>query len=208
MISNSVLHLHTAELPTPQLPKTPLQYRHKLRVIADVAAPSADISAWAPISSHQMKTVRAFHDVSQCFKCFMMFYKWFTMYQCFTCVSYFTMFNNVLWYLESRAMIGNCAAAARRFWKSTHISMISNSVTHLRSYTNSAIAANFAPILPTSPHPAPISPHQMTSAQSQTSLPQTQTSPYRAPTFPYRVPISSHRMPTVSQCFKCFMMFY
>ena len=27
-----------------------------------------------------------------------------------------------------------------RFGKSTHISMISNSVTHLRSYTNSAIA--------------------------------------------------------------------
>ena len=35
-----------------------------------------------------------------------------------------------------------------RFGKSTHISMISNSVTHLQSYTNSAIADNSAPILP------------------------------------------------------------
>ena len=38
-----------------------------------------------------------------------------------------------------------------RFGKSTHISMISNSVTHLRSYTNSAIAdiaGNSAPISP------------------------------------------------------------
>ena len=36
-----------------------------------------------------------------------------------------------------------------RFGKSTHISMISNSVTHLRSYSNSAIAdiaGNSAPI--------------------------------------------------------------
>ena len=33
-----------------------------------------------------------------------------------------------------------------RFGKSTHISMISNSVTHLRSYTNSAIAKNSVPI--------------------------------------------------------------
>ena len=38
--------------------------------------------------------------------------------------------------------------------KSTHISMISNSVTHLRSYTNTAIAditLNFEPISPESP---------------------------------------------------------
>ena len=28
----------------------------------------------APISSHRMTRVRVFHDVSQCFKCFMMFY--------------------------------------------------------------------------------------------------------------------------------------
>ena len=41
-----------------------------------------------------------------------------------------------------------------RFGKSTHISMISNSVTHLRSYTNSAIAdiaENSAPISPVTP---------------------------------------------------------
>ena len=38
-----------------------------------------------------------------------------------------------------------------RFGKSTHISMISNTVTHLRSYTNSAIAGNSAPISPVTP---------------------------------------------------------
>ena len=41
-----------------------------------------------------------------------------------------------------------------RFGKSTHISMINNSVTHLRSYTNSAIAdiaENSAPISPVTP---------------------------------------------------------
>ena len=44
--------------------------------------------------------------------------------------------------------------ASGRFGKSTHISMISNSVTHLRSYTNSAIAdiaGNSAPISPVTP---------------------------------------------------------
>ena len=38
-----------------------------------------------------------------------------------------------------------------RFGKSTHISMISNSVAHLRSYTNSAIAGNSASISPVTP---------------------------------------------------------
>ena len=38
-----------------------------------------------------------------------------------------------------------------RFGKSTHISMISNSVTHLQSYTNSDIAGNSAPISPVTP---------------------------------------------------------
>ena len=45
----------------------------------------------------------------------------------------------------------NCTV---RFGKSTHISIISNSVTHLRSYTNSAIAdiaRNSAPISPVTP---------------------------------------------------------
>ena len=41
--------------------------------------------------------------------------------------------------------------AKARFGKSIHISMISNSVTHLRSYTNSAIADNSAPISPVTP---------------------------------------------------------
>ena len=40
---------------------------------------------------------------------------------------------------------------ADRFGKSTHISMISNSVTYLRSYTNSAIAGNSTPISPVTP---------------------------------------------------------
>ena len=111
-----------------------------------------------------------------------------------------------------------------RFGKSTHISMISNSVTHLRSYTNSAIAdiaGNSAPISPvtpcdrrrrrvttsphpattsphpatTSPHRAPISSHRMTSARSPTSLSQTQTSPHRAPMSPHQAPMSPHRAP-------------
>ena len=38
-----------------------------------------------------------------------------------------------------------------RFGKSTHISMIGNSVTHLRSNTNSAIAGNSAAIPPVTP---------------------------------------------------------
>ena len=88
--------------------------------------------------------------------------------------------------------------------------MISNSVTHLRSYTNSAIAviAGNSARLPTSPHRAPISSHRMTSSRSLTSLPQTQTSPHRALTSLHRAPISSHRMTSVwvfldvSQCFK------
>ena len=40
---------------------------------------------------------------------------------------------------------------ACRSGKSTHISMISNSVTHLRSYTNTAIAENAAPISSVTP---------------------------------------------------------
>ena len=49
--------------------------------------------------------------------------------------------------------LGGCLPHAR-FGKSTHISKISNSVTHLRSYTNSAIAdiaGNSAPISPVTP---------------------------------------------------------
>ena len=37
-------------------------------------------------------------------------------------------------------------------YKSTHISMISNSVTHLRSYTNTTIATNSVPISPETSH--------------------------------------------------------
>ena len=56
-------------------------------------------------------------------------------------------------------------SSSTRFGKSTHISMISNSVTHLRSYTNSAIAdiAENSTRSQTSPHRALISLHWMTS---------------------------------------------
>ena len=90
-----------------------------------------------------------------------------------------------------------------RFGKSTHISMISNSVTHLRSYRNTGSAKNsvrlatsprraqtFPHWAPTSPHRAPISSYQMTST--------------RSPTSPHQAPISSHRMMSVSWCFTCF----
>ena len=39
-----------------------------------------------------------------------------------------------------------CNMLSTRFGKSAHFSIISNSVIHLRSYTNSAIAGNSAPI--------------------------------------------------------------
>ena len=38
-----------------------------------------------------------------------------------------------------------------KFRKSTHFSMISNSVAHLQSYTNADIAGNSAPISPGTP---------------------------------------------------------
>ena len=56
--------------------------------------------------------------------------------------------------MEQKVETGDSLAGTGRFGKSTHISMISNSVTHLRSYTNSAtadIAGNSAPILPATP---------------------------------------------------------
>ena len=88
--------------------------------------------------------------------------------------------------------------------------MISNYVTHLRSYTNSAIADTAAYSVrpqtsphwaPSSPHQAPTSPyraptsarwapissHRMTSVRSPTLLPQTHTSPHRVPTPPLRI---------------------
>ena len=51
-------------------------------------------------------------------------------------------YSNVAW----------CNTRCARFGRSTHISMISNSVTHLRSYTNSAITGNSAPISPVTLH--------------------------------------------------------
>ena len=66
-----------------------------------------------------------------------------------------------------------------RFLKSTHIYMISNSDTHLRSYTNSAITGNSSLILP---RRAPMSLS-------------------REPMSPHRAAISSHQMVSVSWCF-------
>ena len=51
------------------------------------------------------------------------------------------------------------ATTGLRFGKSTHLSIISNSVTHLRSYTNSAITditGNSTPISPVTPNGAPM----------------------------------------------------
>ena len=86
-----------------------------------------------------------------------------------------------------------------RFGKSTYISMISNSVAHLRSYTNSAIAGISTPISPETPRryrwklPADI-------AKNSAAI-----SPCRAPMIPHQAQISSHQMASVrdvSQCFK------
>ena len=77
--------------------------------------------------------------------------------------------------------------AACRSGKSTHISTISNSVTHQRSYTNTAIADIAG-----------------NSARSPASACQAPTSPHRAPTSPHREPISSHHMTSVSCCSQCF----
>ena len=86
---------------------------------------------------------------------------------------------------------GNVTVA--RFEKNTLISMISNSVTHLQSYTNTAVAdiAGNSALEPMSPYQAPISQH-------------------RAPMMPHRSPMLPHRDATksvrvlhdVSQCFK------
>ena len=119
-----------------------------------------------------------------------------------------------------------------RFGKSTHISMISNSVAHLQSYTNSAIGGNSTPTLPLTPRdrrtiaarPAPSADVSASSAQIVASndlrsitdvAAQTQTSPHRAPTSPHQAPTYPHRAPTsshwltsvqvfhdVAQCFK------
>ena len=80
-------------------------------------------------------------------------------------------------------MAGSCdvtliTSQVCKFGKSTHISMISNSVTHLQSYTNTAIAdiaRNFAR--------API------------SLRRAPMSPRRAPMSPRRAPMSPRRAP-------------
>ena len=66
----------------------------------------------------------------------------------------FAVANCVLNLRFAAALLDAAATAGSRFGKSTHISMISNSVTHLRSYTNSAIAdiaANSVPISPVTP---------------------------------------------------------
>ena len=73
-----------------------------------------------------------------------------------------------------------------RFGKNTHISMISNSVTHLRSYTNSAIAVNSAPISLVTPRD-----RQRRRAERR-RLRAERRRPHRATTSPHPAPISSH----------------
>ena len=92
------------------------------------------------------------------------------------------------------AGIGDTASAGR-FGKSTHISMISNSVTHLRSYTNSAIAditGNSAPISPVTPRNR----RRLRVERRRLRIERR----YRR--------IEWRLFHDVSQCFKCFMMFY
>ena len=83
-------------------------------------------------------------------------------------------------------------SVSHRSGKSTNISMISNSVTHLRSYIKTAIAhidGNSARA-PISQRQAPMSPRQEL------------MSPHRGPMSLHRAPILSHWMASVSWCFK------
>ena len=87
-----------------------------------------------------------------------------------------------------------------RFWKSTHISMISNSVTHLQSYSNSAIAditGNSAPISPKTPCEL-----RYRSAELRAPM-----SPRWVLMSPHRAPISSHWMAECSSVSWCFTKF-
>ena len=96
-----------------------------------------------------------------------------------------------------------------RFGKSTHISMISNSVAHLRSHNNSAIAdiaGNSAPI-------SPVTPRDRRRHRAERRRLRIERRRLRIERL--RVPIERryHRIELrlfhdVSQCFKCFMMFY
>ena len=87
-----------------------------------------------------------------------------------------------------------------RFLKSTHISIISNSVTHLRSFTNSAIAGNSARS-PMSPHRAPISSHRMMSVLVFHGILQC----FKSVSWCFA---SGSRCFTMYHCFTCLMMFY
>ena len=109
-------------LRSPIFPETQSRYHQKLRASANVATPSADISAssaYIVASNGECSSASwcftMFHDVSQCFKsvlwCFTCgsrcFTKFVALSQCFTSVSWcFTMFNNVLQCLVSHATIG------------------------------------------------------------------------------------------------------
>ena len=68
------------------------------------------------------------------------------------------------WNIQAcKCLTGTVAHTWSGLEKSTHISMISNSVTHLRSYTNTTItdiAKNSSLISPMSPRRAPTSPNR------------------------------------------------
>ena len=67
---------------------------------------------------------------------------------------FFLSWASFSWSDQFRGSLTDSALCTFKFGKRTHISMISNSVTHLRSYTSSAIAdiaGNSTPISPETP---------------------------------------------------------
>ena len=99
-----------------------------------------------------------------------------------------------------------------RFGKSTHISMISNSVTHLQSYANSKItdvARNSAPILPETPRKC-----QCRHAELRYRLAEGRClcRYHRIEWRVFKCFVMFHNVLIVfhdgSQCFKCFIMFH
>ena len=95
----------------------------------------------------------------------------------------------------SQQLIGKTLTTGNvtRFEKNTHISLISNSVTHLQSYINTAIAdiAGNSALAPMSPYRAPISQHQALML------------PHQSPMLLHRDATTSVRVfHDVSQCFK------
>ena len=79
-----------------------------------------------------------------------------------------------------------------RSGKSTHISKISNSVTHLQSYTNTAIAKNSTPISPVTPCDRDVAAPSADVSSSSVNI----------------VASNDECLMMFHNAFKCFMMFY